>query len=193
MNNTLGTASGSRSVEDEEGVLGTHDLGRAEGGNLGGLFVPPLVAALDKVDIAPSALEDQDVLDGWGTLEGGIDNSLGGNGLASATALVGGDNDTRAAVYNTITKGFGAKPSEYDAMDGTDAGAGKEGGNGVPSHGEVDADCVALADAKLLEDICDSACLAQKLSIGHNSSLAGLVSLVDNGGLEDVSCCIGRG
>jgi hypothetical protein len=50
----------------------------------------------------------------------------------------------------------------------------------VPSHGEVDTNGIALANAKFLEYVGNPACLTEELSIGHNDTLTGLIGFVDD-------------
>lgn len=67
-----------------------------------------------------------------------IHNRLGRNRLPAAPALVGGNDDAALAVLDTVPEGLGAEAGEYDGVDCAEAGAGEEGGDGVPGHGEVD-------------------------------------------------------
>lgn len=71
-------------------------------------------------------------------------------------------------------------------MDGADAGAGEEGGDGVPGHGEVDGDGVAAFDAVGFEDIGDAADFVEKFGVGYFATAIGFVGFVDDGGL-----CVG--
>lgn len=146
--------------------------------------MPPLVTALDHVHIASSALENQDVLDTWCALECSIDDRLGGDGLATTTALIGGDNHTGRAVNNTVAKGLGTESSKDNTVDGADTSASKEGRGGVPCHGQVDTDGLALGNAEILENVGDPAGLAEKLGIGDGRTLTGLIGFVYDGGLR---------
>ena len=120
VDDTLGLASGSRRlasassvygqrqtalgthVKNEQGILGRHDFRRAVVGDLSGLLVPPLIPSRSPWDLVTSALEDQDMLDAWGLLDGSVSDDLGGDGLSTAATLVGGDQDAGLAVVHAI-------------------------------------------------------------------------------------------
>ena len=128
------------------------------------------------------------MLDMGAALECFVGECLDGDGLATATALIGGDDNTRLAVVDTVAEGLRGESGEDDRVDSTDTGAGHEGGNGLPGHREVNGDGVALLDTIGLEDIGDTARLAEQLAVADLSALAGLVSLVDDSSLE--SCWV---
>jgi hypothetical protein len=167
-------------VKNEQRVLGRHDLGWTVVWDLDGLFVPPLVTTLGPGNGLSCSLEDENVLDHGATLESGIDDSLGGNGLSTSSAFIRGDQNTGLAIEDAVSKGFGGKTSEDDRVNGTDTSAGKESGNSMPSHGHVDGDCVTLLDPHALEDVGYAANFTQQLSIGDFTALTRLVCLVDN-------------
>lgn len=120
-------SSGSRGVEDEEGVFGANDLRRAVRLDLLVLLVPPLVPSLDPLDVSSSPLEDEAVLNERALGEGGVDDRLGRDGLASTLALIGGDDDARLGVLDSVAEGLGGESSEDDRVDGSETGASKEG------------------------------------------------------------------
>ena len=64
--------------------------------------MPPLVPSLRPRDLIASALEDEDVLDVGRLLDSSVGDDLGGNGLATAAPLIGGNQDTRLAIIHTI-------------------------------------------------------------------------------------------
>lgn len=126
-------------------------------------------------------------------LERRVDDCLGGNGFASTAALVGGNDHAGLAIDDAVTERLGAKAGKDDAVDGADTGASEKGGGGIPCHGQIDADGVALADAKLLEHIGDFAGLAEELGVCDGHSLTGFVGLVDDRGLDMILIdCIAR-
>lgn len=77
-------------------------------------------------------------------------------------------------------------------MDGADAGASEEGGDGLPCHREVDRDGVSLLDAHGLEDIGDTADFTEELRVRDVAALVGLVGFVNDGGLSQVDNMIMR-
>ena len=68
-------------------------------------------------------------------------------------------------------------------MDGTDTRAGEEGGDGLPCHGQIHRDGVALLDAIRLEDVRDAGDLTQELAVADILVLAGLICLVNDSSL----------
>ena len=77
-----------------------------------------------------------------------IDDGLGGDRLATATAFVGGDDDSAATVDHSLAEGLGAETGKDYRVDGSNASTCKERGGGLPGHGKVDGDSVALLDAE---------------------------------------------
>jgi hypothetical protein len=127
------------------------------------------------------------MLDGRALFQGSIGNRLERDRLPTALTLVRSDKDAGFAIVHAIAKRFRRETGEDDRVDGANASAGKEGGDGVPGHGEVDGDGVALFDAERLEDVGDAAYLVEELAIGDVGTLAGLIGLVDDGGLSSAS------
>jgi len=140
--------------------------------------VPPFVTSLGPGDSVPGSLEDENVLDPGAVLNGGINNSLGGDGLSTSSALIGGDQNAGLAVVDAVPKRLGGETGENDRVDGTDTSAGEESGNGVPGHWHVDGDGVALFDSHILEDICYAANFTEKLGIGDFAAFIRLIGLV---------------
>lgn len=77
------------------------------------------------------------MLDERAALEGLVGERFDRDGLATTTTLVGGDDNARLAVVDTVAEGLGGKPSKDDGVDSTDTGAGHEGSDSLPGHGEV--------------------------------------------------------
>ena len=177
------TALGTH-VKNEQGILGRHNFRWAVVGDLSGLLVPPLIPSRSPWDLVTSALEDQDMLDAWGLLDGSVSDDLGGDGLSTAATLVGGDQDAGLAVVHAIPEGLSGEAGEDDGVDGADTRACKEGCDCLPCHGEIDRDGVALLNAEILEDVRDAADLAEKLSVGDVATFIWLVGFVNDGGLR---------
>ena len=148
--------------------------------------MPPLVTALRPWNLISCAFENDDVLDGRAALEGRVDDSLGRNGLPTAAPFIGGKDHTTLAVNDTVTKGLRGKASEHHRVDGADARTGEESGDGLPCHGKVDSDGVALLDTNGFEYIGKAADFVQQFSIGDLAASAWLISFVDDRGLSDI-------
>lgn len=187
VQNTLGLASGTRGVEEEERVLRSHGLGREVVGPLLNLLVPPEVTAGGPGDLGTSALVDEDVLDVRALLKSIVDNLLGADQLATSLALVGGDDNLAAGIDNTVAERVGRETGKDDGVDSTDTDTGHEGDNGLGNHGQVDGNSVALADAHLLEDPGGAGNLAEELAVGDIATFAGVVGLVDDGNTVRIS------
>ena len=142
------TSAQTTYVENEERVLGADWLGRAVRWNLRSLDVPPLVATLSPWYLLAGAAEDQDVLDERALLECGVDNDLGCDRFSSTSAFVSCDDNSRAAVGNTVAQRLGAETGKYDAVDSTNSRTSEEGGRSLPGHRKIDRNDVAFLDAE---------------------------------------------
>ena len=181
VGNTLGLASGAGSVEKEERILRGHGYGGVVGRVLLNLLVPPEITTGSHVDVGAGALEDENVANIGALLESLIDDLLGADQLATALALIGGDDDLGLGIDDTVAEGVGGETGENDGVDGADSAAGKQGNDGLGNHGEVDGDGVTLLDAQVGEDMGELGDLPEELAIGDIPSLTGLVGLVDDG------------
>ncbi len=91
-------------VEDEQGILGTHDLTWAERGNGCRLFVPPDIATLSPGNLTSSPLQHDNLLNLGAVLESSVNNSLGGDRLSSTSTFISGDDNARTTVVDTVTE-----------------------------------------------------------------------------------------
>jgi hypothetical protein len=66
--------AGQTHVEDEQRVLGAHDLRRTVGRDLCALFVPPKVTAFGHWDLVTGSLKNENLLDSRALLERGVDD-----------------------------------------------------------------------------------------------------------------------
>lgn len=131
------TSHKSTHIENEERVLRGHDLWGAVVGNLEELLVPPSITASRPRNFISSPLQYQHLLDVGAFRNGSVGNPLEGNGFTASLAFVGCDKDSGLAILHTVAEGLCREPSKDDGVDGTDTGAGEEGCNSVPCHGEV--------------------------------------------------------
>lgn len=164
-------------------MFGRQKDGWTEVRNLGCLLVPPLVPSFSPRDLISGPLQNENVFDIGAVVESTVHDLLNSNGLTAPTSLVCGDDDPRLAVIDTIAKGFGREPSEHNSVDGTNASAGEECSNSLPSHGQVDGDGVSLLDTPRLQHVGNARYLAQELSVADLDALTRLVALVDYSGL----------
>lgn len=145
--------------------------------------MPPLVTALSEGDLAAGALEDDNVLDQRAVLESGVDDLLCGDGLAATLALIGRDDDAGLAVLYTVAERLGREAGEDNCVDGTNTRAGEEGGDGLPGHGQVEGDGVALLDSERLENIGEGGDFLEELAVADLGAFTWLVRLPNNSGL----------
>lgn len=66
-------------------------------------------------------------------------------------------------------------------MDGADTRAGEEDCDCLPRHRKVKGDGVAFLETERFKNIGDAADFAKKLGVSDFPSLAGLISLADDG------------
>lgn len=173
-------------VEDEKWVFGAKDFWRAVGGNLDGLFVPPLVTARSPGNLLSGTRKNEDMFNKWALLERRINNCLGGDSLSSTLALICRNDHSAFAVLHTITEGFGREPSENDAVDRSDPSTCEECSDSVPCHGQVNGDGIALFNAKALEDIGDATDFPEELAVRDFFAFSWLVGFVDNCHLDEI-------
>ena len=181
----LGLTRRARGVEDEQRVLGLHGLAGAVGADaVPGLIVAD-IAALDHRDVGPGVGDDQHGLDDAGPrpFEGGIDIGLERHPLAAAQALVGGDDDLRAAVLDPSCQTVGREAAEDHGMDGADAGAGQHGHGRRRDHRQIQGDPVALHHAEAFEHIGHAADFGVEFPIGQAAGQGRLVALPEDGGV----------
>ena len=145
--------------------------------------MPPQISARGPRHFIPRTLQHEDVFDEGTLFDGRIDDHLRRDSLTAAPALVGGDDDARLAVLNTVAERLGGEAGKDDGMDGADASAGEEGSRGLPRHGEIDRDRVSLFDAEPFERVRDGAYFAEQFGVGDVFVLAGLVCLINDGRL----------
>ena len=66
--------------------------------------MPPLVTAFNEVYRVSGSLQNKNVLDNRAVLDSIICKLLDGDGLAAATALVSGDDNTRLAIVDAVAE-----------------------------------------------------------------------------------------
>ena len=137
--------------------------------------MPPRISAFNPINCLAGTLEDQHVFDTGALLKRGIDNSLCGNGLPTALSLIGSNDHPASAVHDSFAERLGAKPSEDDGMDCSNACASQESSHGLPGHGEIDGNGITLLDAERLEDIGNATDFAEEFTITDLKALPWLV------------------
>lgn len=139
--------------------------------------MPPLIPAFGPTNCLAGTLEDQNVFDIGALLERGIDNSFCGNSLSTALSLVRSNDYPAATVHHPLAERLGAKPSEDDGVDGSNACTSQECRYGLPGHGKIDGNGIPLLDAERSEDIGDAANFTEEFTITDFDTLSWLVCL----------------
>ena len=186
MHDTLGLTGRTRGVEQEEGVFGVDGLGREVVGVFFNFLVPPKVTASGPGNLSAGPLEDENASDIGALLESFVYDALGTDDLATTATLVSGDDDLGASVEDTVTERVGGETGEDNGVDGTNTGASKERNESLRNHRKVDGNSVTFLDTLLLKSPGNAGNLTQELSVCDGAALAGLVGLVDDGGLVGV-------
>lgn len=107
-----------------------------------------MVTTFNPLDVATSALEDENVLDERAVGESSVDDRLGRDRLSSTLALVGGDDDAGLGVNDTVTERIGGESGKDDRVDGSETGASEERDRGFRHHRQVDRDRLSGANVK---------------------------------------------
>ena len=141
-----------------------------------------MVAACLHLDGRAGAFEDDDVLDGWGVLEGLVDGALELDLGAAAVAGVLGEDGDALRVIDAIGDGVGGESAEDYGVDGADSGAGEQRDRELGGHTHVNGYAVAFFNAEGLEGVGEFLDLCVKLGVGELFDFAGL-AFPDNGDL----------
>src|SRR4029079_681110 len=120
MEHAFGFAGRTRRVENEQGVLGAHFLGRTIAGNAGNRLIPPQVPALLHRDAGARVPHHDDSLDRGAFSHCLVDIGLEGDDLAAATGLIRGDDDPAVAILDPSLERLRREAAEYYRMDRTD-------------------------------------------------------------------------
>jgi hypothetical protein len=164
VHHTLGLAGRAAGVEDEQGVLGGHRLGRAICRHGGSELVIPDVARPHRY-FGAGRLDDDDLLQRRGAGRGFIDGGLELDPLAAAAAFVGGDDDPGAAILDAAGERIGGEAAEHHRMNRPDPRAGKRGIGCLGDHRHVERDPVAFHHALCLQHVGEAADLGVQFAI----------------------------
>lgn len=139
--------------------------------------MPPLISAFGPTNCLASTLEDQNVFDIGALFKRGIDNSLCGDSLSTALSLVRSNDYPAATVHHALTERLGAKPSEDDGVDRSNACASQKCCYGLPGHGKINGNSIPFLDAERPEDIGDAANFTEEFTITDFDIFSWLVCL----------------
>ena len=81
-------------IEDEKGMLGGHNFGRAVTRKFGGLFVPPQIPAHSPIDLTTCSFQNEDMLDARAVFDSSVHDHLERDGLPTSLSLVSGNHNT---------------------------------------------------------------------------------------------------
>jgi hypothetical protein len=186
VDDALRLSGRSGGVEDEERILGLHNLGLA--------FCGKRLAQRRIIDVAPflhrhiiaGAGDDDDRLDRL-HVEGLVDVDLERDDLAAAHAFVGGDDSLGAAIGDAASEALRREAPEADRMHRANTRASKHRRRRLRDHRHVDHHPVAAADAVAFEQVREAAGLFVDLLVGEGAAIPRLV------GFEDQSRLVASG
>ena len=128
VHHSLGLAGGSAGVENEEQILGLHDLRLnlwvAHGLDAVNLVMQPTVAALNHSDRDLAVSYHQNGPQRSAAFCRLVDYRLERNHFSPAVCAVAGDDHLSLSVVDAVGQGLGAKASKNNRMHGPDASAG---------------------------------------------------------------------
>jgi len=187
MQDTLWFACRSRRVEKEQGILGVHDLRRTIRTLFDDFLMPPKITTFGPRNLGACSTEDENIPDMGAFLQCVVDDFLGANGFPTTTALIGGQDDTRVCVIDTIAQGFRGEAGKDDGMECAETNDCEEGDDGLGNHGHVNCDSIALFDAQFFEHIGQFTDFSEKFAVRDLSAMTGFIRFVQNGNLTSVS------
>ncbi len=184
VQDALGLAGRTRRVQDEEWILGAHlfehawlaDLGR------GDLVVPPRVAARFHIDLARATLDHDTRVHRRAFEQRLIGRDLERDLAPATDALIGRDEEPRAAVLDASAQRRGGEPAKDDRVDRTHTGAREHGDGELGDHRHVEGNAVATLYPFLAEHVREATHLVVELLVGVGACRA-VVALPDERGL----------
>jgi len=129
------------------------------------------------------------VLDERALGESSIDDSFVGDRSSTTPTLIGCDDDAGLAILDAIAEGRSREASENNRVDCANTSTSEECHDGLPGHGKVYRNGIALFHAELLEDIGYAGNLAKEFTVGYFAPLAWLVCFVDDRSLWAINEC----
>ena len=156
--------------------------------------MPPLVSTFSPGDLVSGSLQDEAVLDERTFVEGSVDDGLGCDRFSSSLSLVGGDDDSRFGVDDSVPERFGGETSKDDRVHSSQSSARQErdGRFGYPINSNPSAEQSGAREmgaqtwASRWRQSADDGIFGQcpkKCGEGRKT----YVALLDTKGLEDVS------
>ena len=187
VEHALGFAGGAAGVEDEQRIFGVHRFRSAGVRHLGADVVPPVIAVFHHGDAAAGVADDQHGFDvdagDLGLIAGLVGDGFQRDGLATASAFVGGDDEAALRVFDAAGEAFGREAAEHHRVNGADARTGQHGHRGFRDHRHVDGDAVALVDTQRHQCIGHARHLFAQLAIADAAAFSlGIVGFPDDGG-----------
>jgi hypothetical protein len=153
MQNPLRLAGRARSVEDEEGILRLHRLGRTVGAHLHKFVVQPNIPAGRPRHLIAGAAHDQHLFVALAFFQGFVGILFERDGAAPAHPLIGGDDELRIGVNDAARQAVGREAAKYHRMHRADAATGEHGVGRFGNHRQINGDPVAFLDAVGFEHV----------------------------------------
>ena len=166
VHHALWFARRTRSIKNEQRVFGPHWFGRASAINLGSSFMIPNVTPRRHGDRAAGRANGYDSFEARALECGHIDIDLQRYRLATATSLIGGNDESRIAILNPPSNRFRRESAKNNAMDRANSRAGKQCECGFGDHRHVDCYPVTFGNARCLHDVRKFTNFAVQLFVG---------------------------
>jgi hypothetical protein len=148
VQDTLGLAGGAAGVEDVERMLGIE----LDGGKVLFSFffeiVPPQIAPFFPGYFFFGALNDNGFFNGVAFFQSFVGGFFQRHDFSAAIATVGGDQDFRLAIGDTVGESGSAETTEHDRMNGAHARTSQHGDGKLGHHGHVNRNAIARLHAE---------------------------------------------
>ena len=180
----LGFAGGAGGVEDEERVLGVHDLGLTmrRSDRQRHQVVIPVVAAGFHVDLLAGALDHDHVLDDGRAVDRFVGHLLEVDRLAAQPGAVGRDQHSALRVLDAVGQGLFAKAAVDHGVHRAELGAGEHRDHQLGDAAHVDRHPVAFVHAHAAQDVGELVGLAIEPQVAV-ADLVARLALPDQGQL----------
>ncbi|MDR6986559.1 hypothetical protein J2Y66_001029 [Paenarthrobacter nitroguajacolicus] len=141
--------------------------------------VPPNIAALRHADAAQvpgggGAVDDQHVLDGVPTGDGGVGVVLDGHRNPTAELAIRRHQELGLGIFHAETERLGGEAAEHQRVDRPNAGHSQGDDDGLGNHRKVDHHAVALGDTQRKQCVGRFGHFALQFGVGDSAAVTGL-------------------
>ncbi len=167
-------------IQDEQRVLRPHLLGRAVRAGGGEQRRVVVVAPFLHRHAAPRHLHDDHMLHGRAVLERLVRVGLQRHLAPAPAPLVGGDQDSAAAVLDAVRQAVRGEAAEHHRMDRAEPGAGQHRHRRLHHHRHIDRHPVPALHAEAAQRVGQAAHLLVQLAVRDPALLVRVVAFPDD-------------